>query len=334
MIGARRLPRTRHLLAAVLGVLLVLVPLAPPVEAATPETRELERDVVALVNVERAKKGLGALTIEADIRKVARAHSERMADADDLHHNPDFSTQITGWTRVAENVGVGPSVTRIHDAFMDSPGHRANILDEKVTEIGVGVELRNGRVWITQNYRRPSSDVTVSDPTTTTFGDVSSTNVHAPSIETVVDTGVAETCGTSRYCPAGKVSRGEFAGMLVRALDLPAPTGTGTFDDVGAAERDDVESLYEAGLTEGCTTSSFCPDRNLTREQMATFLTRALELEPVDSSPFGDIQPTHAGSIGALYDAGIVTGCTTSSYCPTRQVTRAQTASMLARHLG
>ncbi|MFW5934078.1 MAG: CAP domain-containing protein, partial [Actinomycetota bacterium] len=113
----RRLPY--HLLAVLLGVLLVLVgstALDAPAQAATRETRELERDVVALVNIERAKQGLGALSIEKDIRKVARAHSERMADADDLHHNPDFSTQITGWSRVAENVGVGPSVTRVHEA--------------------------------------------------------------------------------------------------------------------------------------------------------------------------------------------------------------------------
>lgn len=337
MSGAhhRRLPY--HLLAVLLGVLLVLVgsaALDAPAQAATRETRELERDVVALVNIERAKQGLGALSIEKDIRKVARAHSERMADADDLHHNPDFSSQITDWKRVAENVGVGPSVTRIHEALMDSEGHRANILDDQVTEIGVGVELRNGRIWITQNFRRPSSGASESAPTTTTLGDVSSANVHADSIESVVGSGVAETCGTSRYCPAGKVSRGEFAGMLVRALDLPAASGGTTFDDVSAEQRDDVESLYAAGLTEGCSTSSFCPDRNLTREQMATFLSRALELEPVDASQFGDIQPTHAGSIGALYEAGIVTGCTSTSYCPTKQVTRAQTASMVARHLG
>ncbi len=322
---------SRHLLVLLLAAALVL-PLTTPADAA-PSARELERDVIALVNVERAKQGLGALAIKSDITRVARAHSVRMADADNLHHNPDFSTQITGWSRVSENVGVGPSVQRIHDALMDSTGHRRNILDDRVTEIGVGVELRNSRVWITQNFRRPSSGVTVLPPSTTTLGDVASTNVHAGSIESVAANGIAETCGLSRFCPKDGVSRGEFAGMLVRALDVPPASGDAQFTDLSDAVRDDVEALYAAGLTVGCDDTRFCPERTLSREQLATFLTRALELEPVVATHFNDVGPTHAGRVAALYEAGITTGCTATSYCPSRDVTREQTASMLARHL-
>ena len=328
----RHLHLSRPLLA-VLSVLLVMAVLVPvaPAEASSSEERELERDVVALVNVERAKQGLGALAIKRDITRVARSHSDRMASQDNLHHNPDFSTEITGWTRVSENVGVGPSVQRIHAALMDSTGHRRNILDDKVTEIGVGVTLRNGRVWITQNFRRPSSGATANDPSTVEFGDVASTSVHAGSIETVVKQGVAEACGTSRYCPTAPVTRAAFAGMLVRALDLPAASGS-SFDDVSSHQRSDVEALYAAGLTKGCGGDRFCPDERLSREQMATFLARALELEPANSRPFSDVGTTHGPQIAALYEAGITNGCTTTTFCPSRDVTRAQTASMLARH--
>ena len=329
LVRLRRLGRPLMAVLSALLVMAVLVPAAPA--EASSQARELERDVIALVNVERAKQGLGALTIKSDITRVARDHSDRMASQDNLHHNPDFSTQITGWTRVSENVGVGPSVERIHAALMDSTGHRRNILDDKVTEIGVGVTLHNGRVWITQNFRRPSSGATTSAPSTVQFGDVASTSVHAGSIATVVDQGVAATCGTSRFCPTAPVNRAKFAGMLVRALDLPAASGA-SFDDVSSSQRADVEALYAAGLTKGCGGNSFCPDRELTREQMATFLARALELEPATSRPFSDVGTTHGPQVAALYEAGITNGCTTTAFCPTRNVTRAQTASMLARH--
>ena len=331
MPEVRRSTASRYLLVVLLAVALLL-PLTAPADA-EPSARELERDVIALVNVERAERGLGALDVKSDITRVARSHSVTMADADNLHHNPDFSSQISGWSRVSENVGVGPSVQRIHDALMDSTGHRRNILDDRVTEIGVGVELRNGRVWITQNFRRPSSNVNHLPPSTTTLGDVASTNVHASSIETVAADGIAETCGLRRFCPKDGVSRGEFAGMLVRALDVPPASGDAQFTDLSNAVRDDVEALYAAGLTVGCDDSRFCPDQILSREELATFLTRALELEPVDATPFSDVGPTHAARIAALYDAGITTGCTATSYCPRQDVTREQTASMLARHL-
>ncbi len=332
------MPRTqahlasRPLLVLLLAVALVL-PLTTPADASS-QDRELEHDVVALVNIERAKEGLGALTVANDITSVARDHSARMARSGELHHNPDFSSQITGWSRVAENVGVGPSVSRIHDALMDSSGHRRNILDDTVTEIGVGVVVRDDRIWVTQNFRRPSSGARSTAPSTVRFGDVSSTNVHARSIETVVDRGIADACGTSRFCPSNSVTRAEFAGMLVRTLDLPPASDGRRFTDLASGQRDDVEALYAAGLTAGCGGDRFCPDRNLTREQMATFFTRALALDPVDASPFTDVGPTHAGSIGALYRAGITRGCTKSTYCPTTNVSRDQTASMLANHLG
>ena len=332
MLGIRHLATLRYLLVVVLAVALVLPLSTFPAEASS-QARELERDAIALVNIERAKQGLGALQVADDITRVARSHSDTMAREDRLHHNPDFSTQITGWSRVAENVGVGPSISRIHTALMDSTGHRRNILDDRVTEIGIGVVVRDGRVWITQNFRRPSSGAKQTEPSTLRFGDVPSTNVHASSIETVVDRGIAAECGTSRFCPSGNVTRGDFAGMLVRALDLPPASGPTHFDDVSGAASDDVEALYAAGLTAGCSETSFCPNRNLTREQMATFFARALELEPVSSSPFTDVAPTHAGRVAALHQAGIVRGCTTSTYCPTSNVSRDQTASMLARHL-
>lgn len=304
---------------------------APAVAASTSEVTA-EQEFLALVNIERAKRGLGALRVRTDIVTVARRHSARMAAESRLHHNPNFSTEITGWQRVSENVGRGPSVSVLHAAFMDSDGHRRNIVDDRVTEVGIGVVIDGARIWVTVNFRRPSSNVSTLAPSTTTFGDVSSTSAHASSILRVASDGIAPACGTGRFCPTSSVTRAQFASMLVRALDLPAATRS-HFGDVSGALAADVNALAEAGLTRGCGPDTFCPDQRLSREQLASFFANALELEPA-SSPFTDVGRTHAGSVGALYRAGITTGCGTTTYCPTQNVNRAQTASMLARNFG
>ncbi len=325
--------RPHHLLTLVLTFALLLVAVPAEPAAASASTRSLEQDFLALVNIERAKAGLGALAERADIRTVARAHSDVMAREWRLHHNPDFSSQITGWQRVAENVGYGPGVSSIHRALMNSEGHRRNILDDRVTEAGIGVVIEDGRVWVTQNFRRPTGDVSHGTPSTTLFGDVAAGSTHAASIERVSAAGIAESCGTSRFCPSNPVTRGEFATMLVRTLELPRPAEpSGQFGDVRGEQALDVEALADAGLTKGCGAAAFCPNDQLSRAQMATFFARALRLEPVTPS-FGDVGTTHGGSIGALETAGIVNGCDAGRFCPTERVTRAQTASMIDRNL-
>lgn len=317
------------LVAALVAALLPATP-----SLASTSTLEYERDFTALVNIERAQQGLGALTVRSDIVRVARAHSRTMAAEWRLHHNPDFSREISGWTRVSENVGYGPSVSSIHRALMNSEGHRRNILDPKVTEVGVGVVVADGRVWVTQNFRRPTGTVTANAPSSRVFGDVTSAGTHTASIERIASFGIADPCGLARFCPSDDVTRGEFAGMLVRALDLPRPASTASrFTDVWGDEARDVEALAAAGLTNGCGSSRFCPDVELSREQLASFFARALEL-PARPSPFPDVSRVHAGAVGALAAHGIVNGCTTTRFCASTNISRAQTASMISRNLG
>jgi hypothetical protein len=305
---------------------------APLPALAAPSAVDLEREFIALVNIERAKQGIGAVTERGDITTVARRWSGAMAQKGSISHNPDFSTQITGWSRVSENVGVGPSVESLHQALMNSEGHRRNLLDDRVMDIGVGVVLANGRVWVTQNFRRPQGSPTASPPSTTRFGDVSSRDTHAAAITTVATRGIEVGCTTARYCPTGTVTRAQFASMLVRALQVP-PTSQRRFTDVSGPHAGDIEALAAAGITTGCTATTFCPDLRLNRAQMASFLARALELPP-RPSPFPDTHVAHDGSIGALHGQGIILGCTATRFCSSQTVNRAQTASMLARTVG
>lgn len=145
-------------------------------------------------------------------------------------------------------------------------------------------------------------------------------------------------CGTlERYCPDRKLTRAEVASFLARSLDLPLGGGTTRFTDVQdrSTHAAAIEAIAAAGLTNGCGADRYCPDRELTRAEMASFLRRALQLPQGSSTTrFVDVVPgsTHAPAIESMATAGITTGCgRPDRYCPDRTVTRAEMASFLIR---
>jgi uncharacterized protein YkwD len=112
--------------------------------------------VLCLHNRERAARGLPRLREQRQLRAAAQAHAEHMVEAQFFAHDDpdggDFAARIldTGYGRNArwslgENIayasGDGATVAQIHRMWMDSPGHRANILQRRFREIGIGIAL-------------------------------------------------------------------------------------------------------------------------------------------------------------------------------------------------
>ena len=170
--------------------------------------------------------------------------------------------------------------------------------------------------------------------------------VHAPAIAALSARGVFEgtECDQGRFCPSDDLERWVMAVWLVRILDGADPDAVSTtrFSDVDSDEwwATYVERLAELEVTVGCRVEPlrYCPDRPVSRAQMATFLTRAFDLAAAEPAGFTDTEEgsTHAASIDALAAAGVTVGCTTEPlrYCPARSVTRAQMATFLARAIG
>ena len=127
--------------------------------AAEPADPTAEGQVLALVNVQRAAAGCGALTADPALAAVARAHSADMRDRDFFDHvNPDGldpfdSAARAGLVAHAENIAYGqPDPAAVMDAWMNSAGHRANILNCDLTRLGVGVAQGAGGPWWTQLF--------------------------------------------------------------------------------------------------------------------------------------------------------------------------------------
>jgi uncharacterized protein YkwD len=66
-----------------------------------------------------------------------------------------LTSAVPNWRYVGENVGYGPDAVTVHRAFMGSAPHRANILDQDFTRVGVGAVVRNGRVSVSEVFKTP-----------------------------------------------------------------------------------------------------------------------------------------------------------------------------------
>ncbi|MFH9401118.1 sigma-70 family RNA polymerase sigma factor [Streptomyces sp. NPDC017638] len=143
-------------------------PPAPPTPRATPTTPQARpapagtvAQVVALVNKERAAAGCGPVTEDPQLERAAQGHSDDMAARGFFDHaNPDGAgpgERVTAagyrWSTYGENIARGQqSPQAVMDSWMNSPGHRANILNCSFRNIGVGVHNGSGGPWWTQDF--------------------------------------------------------------------------------------------------------------------------------------------------------------------------------------
>jgi uncharacterized protein YkwD len=137
-------------------------PAPPPVDSGV---EAFEQQVVTLVNAERASAGCSALTVDDRLATAARAHSADMAARDYFDHTtPEgvtFDQRIDdagySWSYAAENIAAGQSDPEaVMSSWMNSEGHRRNILDCQLHQIGVGLAYNgDDRPFWTQDFGTP-----------------------------------------------------------------------------------------------------------------------------------------------------------------------------------
>ena len=121
-MGKRSLS-TFVLVTLVAGFIAILAPAASALTS-------VESCFYNYINSERVAVGRPKLALKSDLVTIARNHSKKMAADGTIYHNNNLGNEISGnWYAAGENVGMGPDCKSVHDAFMASPGHKANILD-------------------------------------------------------------------------------------------------------------------------------------------------------------------------------------------------------------
>ncbi len=127
---------------------------------------EDEQQILDLTNAARKEQKLQPLAPNPTLTMLARNHSTNMAGQNKLDHTLDGKTMVDRvraspyvFSRVGENIAMGDGpipIATIFQGWMNSPGHRANILQPDFTQIGVGVAATaTGRKYYTQVFGRP-----------------------------------------------------------------------------------------------------------------------------------------------------------------------------------
>lgn len=149
----------------VLGLSLSAQPQPPPAGKA-PEHSPQELEIFDLTNKVRKEHNLPALQLNPALSKIARAHAENMARQGKMEHDLDGKTPFDRikaagykYAVAGENIAVaekGAKLGKIVTLWMDSKGHRENILSPDFTEIGIGiVRAKNGDSYVTQDFAKP-----------------------------------------------------------------------------------------------------------------------------------------------------------------------------------
>ncbi len=189
----------RRTAALITTILLATAALATPVLASPGE----EASFVGLINQERAARGLNSLEVYWDLVDDARVHSGVMNDADEIFHSANLANVTNGWAALGENVGVGPSVAVLHTAFMNSAGHRDNILGDW-DRIGVGVTHSDqGYMFVTVVFMKLAQPQPAPAPT----------SAPAP----------APVQAVAAIAPAPVAAPAAVAAADIQALPAPAP---------------------------------------------------------------------------------------------------------------
>lgn len=220
--------------------------------------------------------------------------------------------------------------------------------------VPIGADLLPGRyrVWVDcidwdalRLAHEFTIEVTGTDPRPS-FADLPEGYLHTEAIREMAHLGITHGCASDRFCPVDRVTRAQFASLLVRALDLELVDGPSPFLDVtdGAAHAAAIATLHAHGIANGCLPSRFCPSQLLRRDHAAALLYRALYPEGDDHRwtwlRYGDVRPDspHFHAVATLSHYGVVRGCDDprglNRFCPGQTLTRAQAARLLHRGFG
>lgn len=131
-------------------------------QAPRPNRQAGDEQLFALANGSRAAQGVAPLRWDSALAEAALAHCRRMAAEGEIAHRyggePDLTERAAQagahFSLIEENVALGSYVSMIHDGWMQSPGHRANLLNPQVDRVGIAVVAAHGVFYAVADYAR------------------------------------------------------------------------------------------------------------------------------------------------------------------------------------
>ena len=150
--------RAMTVLAATLLPAMAAMPSSPPPAIGS----VAEQYLFSAANAERARHGLQPLRWDETLHRAAQLHAGEMAARESISHQYPGELDLAGrgkaagarFTVISENVAEAWSAPVIHEAWMESPDHRANLLDPRVDSVGISVMRRGGQLYAVEDFDR------------------------------------------------------------------------------------------------------------------------------------------------------------------------------------
>lgn len=156
-----------------LRVLCVLAIVLVPAMAVMPEAPRTgtvaEQYLYSEANAEREQRGLAPLRWDETLHRAAERHAGEMAARESISHQYPGERDLAArgheagakFTVISENVAAAWSAPVIHDAWMHSPDHRANLLDPRVNAVGISVVRRGGQLYAVEDFDRAAESLSL-----------------------------------------------------------------------------------------------------------------------------------------------------------------------------
>lgn len=302
---------------------------------------EYEWNVLRLVNRERNANGLHLLTMPEALQDSCNIRENELVTLFD-HKRPNGKQPYTTIsdtfkrTYVGENIAAGqPTPSEVVTAWMNSPGHRANILRDSFGYLGVGCLNERTKYWV-----QMFADVADFTSVTTSAGTLQFASEADMLKEYLVCT---DKYGAVSYMPIdsevmkkdGNTYTIKLSGKTV-TLTVGIEKPNLSFSDVRPTDwfSDSVAWALQKGITVGTSETTFSPNDTCTRAQIITFLWRAVGYPKANAAnPFNDVKPADYYYESAIwaYQMGMVSGTTFDGNTP---CTRASTVTYLWKNAG
>jgi hypothetical protein len=135
------------------------------------QRNDSERQLFEALNLERTAQGLPPLQWDSALFKAARHHALLMLNLNKLEHQLPNESNLEArlaeagarFGAIAENIAIGPNPGVIHAGWMDSPGHRKNILDPRLTSVGIAAVRGPGGLFAVQDFSQLVPDLTIEE---------------------------------------------------------------------------------------------------------------------------------------------------------------------------
>jgi hypothetical protein len=176
LMPASFIPRVKSLISLPLEafVVLLILSVSPLLHAqnltAAANLTVAEQYLLAAANEDRANQGLPPLRFDPVLAEASSIHAREMANHEEISHQFDGEPELAArganagahFSLISENVGEAPTSVIIHNLWMHSPGHRANLLDPNVDSIGIAIVTRDNQLYAVEDFARTVETISLN----------------------------------------------------------------------------------------------------------------------------------------------------------------------------